>query len=92
MSEKLIRLIGGGAGTALSATGTALQTNDVLQTISLIITILGGLITFIIIPLYNWYKKSKKDGRITKEEIDEGLDTLVEGINDFKESQKGEKK
>lgn len=83
--NKFKEFIGGIFGTALSATGTATQTNETLQTISLIITIVGGLITLIIIPLYTWYKNAKKDGKITKEEIDDGLDTLQEGIKGIKD-------
>lgn len=88
-------LIGGGVGTGLSAIGTALQTNEVLQTISLIITILGGLLTFIIMPLINWYKTAKKDGKIDSKEIKEGIEIvntgiekIHEGIDDKKEGKK----
>lgn len=79
-------LIGGGVGTTLSAIGTALQTNEILQTISLIITIVGALISMIIIPISNWYRNAKKDGKITKEEVKEGLETLQEGIEGVKET------
>ena len=93
--NKFKEFFGGIFGTALSATGTALQTNEVLQTISLIITILGGLLTLIVIPLYNWYKNAKKDGKITKEEIDDGIETLQEGIEGMKnvidDKKKGDK-
>ena len=77
-------LIGGAVGTALSATGTAIQPNEVLQTISLIITILGAIISMIVLPLLTWYKNAKKDGKITKEEIKEGIDKLQEGIEGVK--------
>lgn len=77
-------LIGGSIGTALSAVGTGLQTNDVLQTISLIITIIGALISFIIVPLLTWYKNAKKDGKIDKEEIDEAIDIVVDGSEKIK--------
>lgn len=77
-------LISGSIGTALSAVGTGLQTNDVLQTISLVITIIGGLITFIIVPLATWYKNAKKDGKIDKEEIDEAIDIVVDGSEKIK--------
>ena len=87
--------LGGILGTALSATGTATQTNEVLQTISLIITILGGVLTLIVIPLLTWYKNAKKDGKIDKEEISDGLDTLQEGIKGVKDivdkNKKGDK-
>lgn len=85
-------LIGGASGTLLSAAGTAMQTNEVLQTISLIITILGGIMSLIVIPVLNWYKNAKKDGKITKDEVKEGLDTLEKGIKDVKESLDDKKK
>lgn len=78
-------LVGGSIGTALSAVGTGLQTNDVLQTISLVITIIGGLITFIIVPLVNWYKNAKKDGKIDKDELKDGIDIIVEGSEKLKD-------
>ena len=78
-------LIGGSIGTALSAVGTGLQTNDVLQTISLVITIIGGLITFIIVPLVNWYRNAKKDGKIDKDELKDGVDIIVEGSEKLKD-------
>ena len=78
-------LIGGSIGTALSAVGTGLQTNDVLQTISLVITIIGALITFIVIPLWNWYKEAKKDGKVTKEELKEGVKIVSEGSQSIKD-------
>ena len=78
-------LIGGSIGTALSAVGTGLQTNDVLQTISLVITIIGGLITFIIVPLVNWYRNAKKDNKIDKNELKEGVDIIVEGSENLKD-------
>ena len=73
-------LIGGVIGTSLSAIGTATQTQEILQIVSLIITILGGIISFIVIPILNWYRKSKEDGKITIDEIKEGAETLEDGI------------
>ena len=73
-------LITGTIGTTISMVGTVIQTNEILQTISLIITIVGALITYIIMPLIIWYKKAKADGKITKEEIKEGKEVLKEGI------------
>ena len=71
-------------GTSTSAVGTALQPNEVLQTISLVVTILGGVIT-IIAALYTWYKNAKKDGKIDKEEIDEAVEIIQNGVNDVKQ-------
>ena len=88
-------VIGGSIGTIMSATGTAIQPNEVLQTISLIITIIGGLIT-ITFALIGWYQKAKADGKITKDEINEAVDIIKEGTEDIKEAlddkKKGDKK
>ena len=87
---------GGIFGTVLSATGTAMQPSEVLQYISLAITIIGGLITLIIIPLWNWWQKAHKDGKITEDEVKEGLDTAQQGIEQFQQTlndtKKGDKK
>ena len=66
------------SGTALSAIGTGMQTSEVLQIISLVLTIIGSLIT-IAMAVMNWWKKASADGKITKEELDEGLNIAKEG-------------
>lgn len=78
-------------GTSLSAIGTIIQTNEMLQTISLVITIIGGIITLIIIPILNWWRKAKKDGKVTKEEIEEGVDIVVDGVNELNDKLDKEK-
>lgn len=71
--------LAGTIGTSLSVAGTIAQTNEVLQTISLIITILGALISFVVVPLVNWYRKAKDDGKITPDEIEDGLNIIADG-------------
>ena len=78
-------IIYGSIGTALSAIGTGLQTNEVLETISLIITIIGGIITFIIAPLLSWYNKSKTDSKIDTNEIQEAIKIISNGSEKIKE-------
>lgn len=85
-------LIGGTIGTAVSAVGTATQTNELLQTISLVITIIGGLITFIIVPLVSWYQKAKKDGKIDANEAKEGAKIIIEGSQEIKNQVEEQKK
>lgn len=82
-------LILGGAGTAIAVLGTATQINEVLQTISLIITILGALVSFVVVPLLSWYKNAKKDGKITFEEVKDASKTLKDGLDKTKQSIKG---
>lgn len=81
-------IFGGLFGTSLSAVGTAIQVDEVLRYISLGITILGGLITMIIIPLVNWYKNAKQDGKITKEELEEAGKIISDGAQGIKDSTK----
>ena len=83
---------GGVIGTSLSAVGTALQVNEVLQTISLIITILGGLVSLVLIPLLNWYRNAKKDGKIDAEELTEAAKIVKDGTNKIKSQVEGEDK
>ena len=78
-------LIAGGVGATLGAVGTATQTNEILQTISLVITIIGAIISMIVVPLISWYQKAKKDGKITSDEIKDGIDTLVDGVKEVQD-------
>ena len=89
-------IIYGSIGTVLSAIGTGLQTNEVLETISLVITIIGGVITFIITPLINWYNKSKtNDNKIDIDEVQEAIEIISRGSEKIKEqvdnNEKGKK-
>ena len=85
-------LITGAFGTTLGIVGTATQTNEILETISLIITICGAIVSFVVVPLLNWYQKAKKDGKITSDELKEGIETLSNGIEKAKESTDNGKK
>ena len=76
--------LGSAIGTSISAVGTGLQSNELLQTISLVITILGGIIT-ILMALTKWWKDTKKDGKITKEELQEGGKIVKDNIEDLLE-------
>lgn len=73
-------------GATLGAVGTATQTNETLETISLIITIIGAVLSFIVCPLLSWYNKAKKDGHIDSEEIEELTKNISKGLNEMGES------
>ena len=49
---------------------TAIQSNEIFQLISLILTCLATALS-IFYTFYIWYKKAKADGKITKEEVEE---------------------
>lgn len=72
-------LIVGTAGTAMGFVGTAMQTEQVLRIVALIITIVGAILTYVVMPLLNWYKKAKQDGKIDIDELKEGVDILTSG-------------
>ena len=84
--------IAGGIGATLGVIGTATQTNETLQTVSLIVTILGAVISFIVAPLVNWIIKAKQDGKVTKEELDEGLEIVAKGAEEVKKATEEAKK
>lgn len=96
IKTEAIQIIGGALGTSVSATGTAMQTNEILQMVSLIITIIGAIISMIILPILTWYRSAKRDGKITIDEIQEGAETLKEGLEGVKQTlddkNKGDKK
>lgn len=82
-------IIIGLTGESAAIVSTATQTNQYLQTIQLIISIIGGLLVIVstcVVPLIKWYKKSKEDGKIDGEEIKEGKNLflkLIEAIKNF---------
>lgn len=85
-------VVGGIIGASLSVSGLAVAPNEVLQTISLILTILGAIVSFIVVPVVNWVKDAKKDGKITAEEVAEGLETLKDGVEKVEETTRKGKK
>ena len=82
-------------GATLGAVGTATQTNETLETISLIITIIGAILSFIVCPLLSWFNRAKKDGHIDTEEIEELTKDISKGLNEIgdvlDEHKKGDK-
>lgn len=77
-------IIGSSVATVLTAMGMT-STNEVLEMVSLILTILGALLNFVIIPFIKWLKKAKSDGKITTEEVEEGLNTIAKGCEEVKD-------
>lgn len=91
-------LTGGTIGTAISFSGTFFNASEFAIWVNIGLGILGAIITLtttIIIPVIKWYKNSKKDGKVSAEEMDElsklikeGSITLEEALNKIKENQK----
>ena len=65
------------------------QTNEVFQIVELVFAILTSVI-LLLYRLWKWYNEAKKDGKITKDEIKDGINIIVDGVNDIKK--KGDRK
>ena len=84
--------IASATGTVMSAVGTSIQPDEFLRYVSLVITILGGLITLVtaiwglVAKIKAWHKKAMEDGKITQEEYEELGGIIKEGINDGKQT------
>lgn len=78
------RIIAGLCGTAVSATGASLSVGEIQSIVSIIITVLGFLISVFIPLCVKLVKKiieAKKDNVITKEEIIDIVDTGKEIVD-----------
>lgn len=82
-------LVGGTVGTMISALSINVDNLRSIESIvAIVCTSLGLLITIItslIIPLCKWYARSKKDGKISADEIVEGAETLRDGLKDIQD-------
>ena len=84
-------LVGSTICTAVAGTSTAVQPNEVFQYIQMGLTIVATLIT-IILGLRAWWKDAKKDGKIDKEEVDEAVKIVDDGVKTIIDSTKKEEK
>lgn len=66
---------------ALMYAGVTLQTNEAMQTIQLILSIVTSAV-IIAFKLWKWWKEASKDGKITADEIDEAVDILEDERKD----------
>ena len=62
---------------------TAIQTEQALRIANLILAILTTLFIFVT-RFIEWFKKAKADGKITKDELKEGVTIITEGVEDIK--------
>lgn len=88
--KEFLNWIGCGISTVL----TAVQTQELFQIISLILTCIATLVT-IAYNIYKWYKKAAEDKKIDENELKEGIDVIKDSIDKIKElsnNDKGEKK
>lgn len=88
------KLLGSILGNILSVVGVSLSLEQINQITSIICMVIGLLITIvcsIVIPVIKWWKKSKADGHIDENELDELGNILQKGKDEVqKEKEKGE--
>lgn len=79
------KIVYGVLGTAISATGAGLSITELQAIISMIITVLGFIISVVvplIIKLVNKVKKAREDGKIDKDEMKDIISTGKEIIDE----------
>ena len=79
------KLMCGVVGTAVSAAGVGLSINELQAIISIIITVVGFIISVVvpfILKIVKKIKHAKADGHITEEEAKDIMDTVIEDGKD----------
>lgn len=74
-------------GTAVSAAGAGLSVTEIQAIVSIVVTVLGFIISVFVplcIKLYQKIKKAKEDGKIDKEELDDIVETGKEIVDETK--------
>ena len=66
-----------------------IQANEVMQIIEFSFAIFTSIV-LLGYRIYVWYKEAKSDGKITHDEIKEGINIIANGVEDIKKK-KGEK-
>lgn len=61
---------------ALETVVTVAQTNEVFQTIQIIISALAGAVA-LAYTIWRWYRNAKKDGKITEDEVDDLFEQIT---------------
>ena len=68
-----------------------LQTNEVFQIIEFVLSIIVSIV-LLIYRIWKWWKDASKDGKITKEEIEDGINIVVGGVEEIKDKVKEDNK
>lgn len=68
-----------------------LQSNEVFQIIEFVLSIIVSIV-LLIYRIWKWWKDAKKDGKITKEEIEDGINIVVGGVEEIKDKVKEDDK
>lgn len=64
-----------------------LQQNETLQVIECVVSVITSII-LIAFRIWRWHKEAKADGKITKEEIEEGAKIIEDGAQEIADKMK----
>ena len=81
------KMLFGLTGTAVSAAGAGLSVTEIQAIVSIVVTVLGFIISVFVplcIKLYQKIKKAKEDGKIDKEELEDIVETGKEIVDETK--------
>ena len=81
------KMLFGVVGTAVSATGAGLSVTEIQAIVSIVVTVLGFIISVLIplgIKLFQKIKKAREDGKINKEELNDIIETGKEIVDETK--------
>lgn len=81
MREKPINYV----ASAVACITTALQSNEIFSYVSLALTTLS-IVVSITFTIYRWYKVATDDGKIDKDEIDDLMKNINEGVNELNDA------
>lgn len=70
-------------GCATAAVLTVIQTNEIFQLVSLILTCLATAAA-LAFTIYKWYKMAKADGKIDEKELEQLGEILEDGAQEIK--------
>lgn len=87
MKDKLVN----GTCLGVTALATITQANEILQYIQLGLSILSTLV-ILIYNIYKWWLKAKQDGKITPDEVQEGVKIVTDGVEEIKNKTEGDNK
>lgn len=82
MKSKVLEVLSGTSSGAGIAYGVA-NFHEILGIIVLIVSLVSTVL-LTVLKVIDWYKKSKADGKITADEIKEGVEIIKNGVDEVK--------
>lgn len=84
--KDFFQIIGNGLQYAISFS----QVEDVLRIAGIVLSVIISIL-IIVDKIITWWKNAKADGKITEDEIKEGVEIIKDGTQDIKDHIEGKK-